>query len=149
MHRKLTFTIAEGPIHWRTHRVMELCEYLTGHVLEPMFKRTGWNWNPRFMNFFTFDNASHPLDPTGTIEFSVPPLLAGQVDWIEVPAPDAIPRRRSGSNGLANRPSARRCARTGAPSTNAAPTAVRNGRSEDPAASTDTAGAELDEAAIR
>jgi hypothetical protein len=35
------------------------------------------------MNFFTFDNASHPLDPTGTIEFSVPPLLAGQVGEIE------------------------------------------------------------------
>ena len=69
MHRKLSFTIAEGPIYWRTHRIMELCDYLTGNVLEPMFAREGAKWNRRFMDFFTFDNACDPLEPTGTIRF--------------------------------------------------------------------------------
>ena len=78
MHRKLSFTIAEGPIYWRTHRIMELCDYLTGNVLEPMFAREGEKWNRRFMDFFTFDNSCDPLEPTGTIRFAVPPLFAGQ-----------------------------------------------------------------------
>ena len=83
MHRKLSFTITEGPIYWRTHRIMELCEYLTGNVLEPMFAREGAKWNGRFMDFFTFDNASDPLGPTGTIRFAVPPLFAGRVGELE------------------------------------------------------------------
>jgi hypothetical protein len=81
--KKLNFTIAEELPQLHTHKIVDLCDFLTAKVLEPMFKRAGWNWNPNFMNFFTFDNASHPLDPTGTIEFSVPPLLAGQVGEIE------------------------------------------------------------------
>ncbi len=83
MNRKLKFTIAEGPIHWRTHRIMELCEYLTENVLEPMFKREGATWNRRFMDFVTFDNTCNPLEPTGTIYFAVPPLFAGQLGQIE------------------------------------------------------------------
>jgi sirohydrochlorin ferrochelatase len=79
MNRKLSFTITEGSIYWRTHRIMELCEYLTANVLEPMFARDGAKWNGRFMDFFTFDNASDPLEPTGTIRFVVPPLFAGRV----------------------------------------------------------------------
>ena len=83
MHRKLSFTIAEGPIYWRTHRIMELCEYLTANVLEPLFVREGAKWNGRFMDFFTFDNTSDPLEPTGTIRFAVPPLFAGRVGELE------------------------------------------------------------------
>ena len=83
MHRKLSFTIAEGPIYWRTHRIMELCDYLTANVLEPMFARDGAKWNRRFMDFFTFDNACDPLEPTGTIRFAVPPLFAGRVGELE------------------------------------------------------------------
>jgi len=83
MHRKLSFTLADGPIYWRTHRVMELCEYLTANVLEPMFARAGEKWNRRFMDFFTFDNTCDPLEPTGTIRFAVPPLFAGQVAELE------------------------------------------------------------------
>ena len=83
MSRKLSFTIAEGPLHWRTHRIMELCEYLTANILEPMFIRDGAKWNRRFMDFFTFDNASDPLEPTGTIRFAVPPLFAGRVGELE------------------------------------------------------------------
>jgi hypothetical protein len=83
MHRKLSFTLAEGPTHWRTHRIMELCEYLTANVLEPFFTRNSAKWNGRFMDFFTFDNASGPLEPTGTIRFAVPPLFAGRVRELE------------------------------------------------------------------
>jgi hypothetical protein len=83
MHRKLNFTIAEGPIYWRTHRIMELCEYLTSSVLEPMFAREGAKWNGRFMDFFTFDNGCDPLEPTGSIRFAVPPMFAGRVGELE------------------------------------------------------------------
>jgi hypothetical protein len=83
MNRKLNFTIADGPIYWRTHRIMELCDYLTGKVLEPMFARQGKQWDRRFMDFFTFDNGCDPLEPTGTIRFIVPPMFAGQVGELE------------------------------------------------------------------
>src|ERR1019366_7244231 len=83
MHRKLSFTIADGPIYWRTHRIMELCDYLTASVLEPMFAREGAAWNRRFMDFFTFDNGCDPLEPTGTIRFAVPPLFAGRLGELE------------------------------------------------------------------
>jgi hypothetical protein len=83
MTRKLNFTIADGPIYWRTHRIMELCDYLTGKVLEPMFAREGKQWDRRFMDFFTFDNTCDPLEPTGTIRFTVPPMFAGQVGELE------------------------------------------------------------------
>ena len=83
MHRKLNFTIAEGPVYWRTHRIMELCDYLTASVLEPMFAREGEKWNRRFMDFFTFDNSCDPLEPTGTILFTVPPLFAGRLTELE------------------------------------------------------------------
>ena len=83
MQTKLNFTIADKPIRWRTHRIMELCDYLTGNVLEPMFAREGRQWDPRFMDFFTFDNTCDPLEPTGTIRFTVPPMFAGQVGELE------------------------------------------------------------------
>ena len=35
MYRKLSFTITEGPIYWRTHRIMELCDYLTAMCWNP------------------------------------------------------------------------------------------------------------------
>ncbi len=83
MHRKLNFTIADSPIYWRTHRIVELCDYLTGNVLEPMFMREGAKWDRRFMNFFTFDNACDPMEPTGTLRLNVPPLFAGRTGELE------------------------------------------------------------------
>jgi hypothetical protein len=83
MNKKLNFTIADGPVHWRTHRIMELCDYLTGSVLEPLFAREGAKWDRRFMDFFSFDNACDPLEPTGTIKFAVPPLFAGRAGELE------------------------------------------------------------------
>jgi hypothetical protein len=83
MHRKLSFTIDEGPIYWRTHRIMELCDFLTSNVLEQMFAREGKKWDRRFMDFITFDNSCDPLEPTGTILLAVPPLFAGRVGELE------------------------------------------------------------------
>jgi hypothetical protein len=83
MNRKLNFIIANGLIHWRTHRIMELCDYLGESVLDPLWAREGKKWNRRFMNFFTFDNAGDPLEATGTIKFTVPPLFAGRVSELE------------------------------------------------------------------
>jgi len=92
MIRKLNFTIADGPIHWRTDRIMELCDYLSGNVLEPMFSREGAKWNRRFMDFVTFDNTCDPLEPTGTIKFSVPPMFAGRVGELESGINEALGR---------------------------------------------------------
>lgn len=78
MNRKLQFTIGDTPIYWRTHRIMELCDYLATKVLEPLFIREGKRWDKRFMDFFSFDNGCDPLEPTGTIIFEVPPLFAGR-----------------------------------------------------------------------
>ena len=78
MHRKLNFTLAETPVHWRTHCIAELCDYLTAIVLEPMLAREGTKWRHQFMNFFTFDNTCDPLEPTGIIRFRVPALFAGR-----------------------------------------------------------------------
>ena len=83
MNRKLSFTIADGPVYWKTHRIMELCDYLTTEVLEPMFARAGTKWERRFMDFFSFDNTCDPLEPTGTLKFTVPPLFAGNVGELE------------------------------------------------------------------
>ncbi|HEY5915141.1 MAG TPA: hypothetical protein VJA21_31495 [Verrucomicrobiae bacterium] len=83
MHRKLNFTLANAPIHWRTHRIMELCDYLTGNVLEPLFEKEHEKWNRRFMDFVTFDNTCNPLEPTGTIRFAVPPMFAGRIGELE------------------------------------------------------------------
>jgi len=83
MNRKLHFTIADGPLHWRTHRIMELCDYLTGNVLEPMFARDGAKWDRRFMDFFTYTNDCDPLEPTGIIRFKVPALFCGRIGELE------------------------------------------------------------------
>jgi hypothetical protein len=79
MNKKLNFIIAEEPRALRTHQVADLCDYLTAKVLEPQFARAGHPWHRRFMNFFTFDNTSDPMESTGTIRFQVPALFAGQV----------------------------------------------------------------------
>jgi len=83
MNRKLSFTLAGGPIYWRTDRIKELCKYLTANVVAPMLTRNGAKSNRRFMNFFTCDDAAERLAPTGTIRFAVPPQLAGQVGEVE------------------------------------------------------------------
>ena len=83
MNRKLNFTIADKPAHWRTHRIMELCDYLTATVLEPLCAQDNVKWQRRFMDPFTYDNTCDPLEPTGTIRFTVPPLFAGRAGELE------------------------------------------------------------------
>lgn len=80
---KVNFTIAGQTKDLQTHQIMELCDYLTAKVLEPMFARQGVKWDARFMDFFSFDNTCDPLEPTGTIKFKVPPVFAGQAGEIE------------------------------------------------------------------
>lgn len=75
--------LTEEPRVLRTHRIIDLCEYLTSKVLEPMFAREGMNWDARFMNFLTHDTATDPMEPTGVIKLTVPPLFAGRVGELE------------------------------------------------------------------
>lgn len=83
MRRQLTFTTAEKQTLWHTHRVMDLCDYLSGTVLEPMFAREGMRWQRRFMDFVTFDTCTDPMAPTGTIRFAVPLWFTGRVGELE------------------------------------------------------------------
>jgi hypothetical protein len=83
MSRKLTFAIMEQANPLRTRSIMDLCDYLTDKMLVPRFAESGAKWNRDFMTFFTFDNASDPLQPTGTIRFHVPPLFAGCLASLE------------------------------------------------------------------
>ena len=87
MNSKMNFTIAGAPAIWRTHRIMDLCDYLSATVLEPQFTREGTKWDHRFMNFFSFDNDCDPMEPTGTIRFRVPPMFAGRVGELERAVP--------------------------------------------------------------
>jgi hypothetical protein len=83
MNRKLNFTIAgELPV-LRTHRIVDLCDYLTSRVLEPKFASAGAKWDARFMDFFAHDTSTDPMEPTGRIKLTVPPLFAGRVGELE------------------------------------------------------------------
>ena len=83
MDRKLNFAVADAPANWPTHRIVDLCDYLSATVLEPLFTHQGAKWDRRFMSFFFFDNDCDPLEPTGTIRFRVPPMFAGRVGELE------------------------------------------------------------------
>jgi hypothetical protein len=80
---KLNFTIPEVPRHLQTHQVIDLCDYLTVKVLDPMFAQNGVKWDHRFTDFFHVDNSCDPLEPTGTIRFAVPPMFVGQLGQLE------------------------------------------------------------------
>lgn len=83
MNRKLNFIIAEEPAVLRTHKIVDLCDYLTSRVLEPKFAQEGAKWDARFMDFFTHDENTDPMEPTGIIRLTVPPLFAGRVGELE------------------------------------------------------------------
>lgn len=76
-------TASEQTARPSTHRIMDLCDYLSIQVLQPMLERNGAKWDPRFINFFKLDNTCNPLEPTGTVRLAVPPLLAGQAGQLE------------------------------------------------------------------
>ncbi len=83
MNRKLSFTIAGAPAQPRTHRIVDLCDYLTVKVLESMFSREKTSWNTKSMDFFTFDNTCNPLEPTGMVLFEIPRYFAGRSVEVE------------------------------------------------------------------
>jgi hypothetical protein len=83
MKAKLNFTIAGDAREERTQSILDLCDYLTANVLEPMFAKDGVHWDRRFMNFFTFDNACDPFEPTGVILFKVPRMFCGRLGELE------------------------------------------------------------------
>jgi hypothetical protein len=99
MNRKLNFTIAEEPAVLRTHKILDLCDYLTSRVLEPKFAQAGAKWDARFMDFFTHDPNTNPMEPTGRIKFTVPPLFAGRIGELE----DAV-RTELGALGIKTGP---------------------------------------------
>ena len=83
MHRKLSFTIAEGPIYWRTHRIMELCDYLTAMCwsrCSPGRARNGtaasWTSSPSTIPATRWNRPAPSV-------FAVPPLFAGRVGELE------------------------------------------------------------------
>jgi hypothetical protein len=83
MNRKLSFTITDTPSPLHTRTIMDLCDYLTDKMLAPRFTASGAHWDQAAMDFFTFDNTCDPLQPTGTIIFTVPPLFAGCVQSLQ------------------------------------------------------------------
>jgi hypothetical protein len=83
MNRSLKFTIKDDQCPWHTHRIMDLCQFLTWNVLAPFCARNGARWDSRFAQSFTHDTACDPFAPTGTIIFTVPPLFAGQTGTLE------------------------------------------------------------------
>jgi hypothetical protein len=90
MNRKLTFTVTEQVNPLRTRTIVDLCDYLTEKMLVPRFAASGSKWSHEFMDFFTFDNTCDPLQPTGTIIFTVPPLFAGCAASLEVAILDEL-----------------------------------------------------------
>jgi len=90
MNRKLTFTVTEQVNPLRTRTIVDLCDYPTEKMLVPRFAASGSKWKHEFMDFFTFDNTCDPLQPTGTIIFTVPPLFAGCAASLEAAILDEL-----------------------------------------------------------
>ena len=80
---KLQFSIVDGLKQLPTNTVLDLCDYLTVNVLEPLFRREGHQWDRRFMNFFIMDSSCDLMEPTGTLKLAVPPYFAGRTGQLE------------------------------------------------------------------
>ncbi len=92
MIRKLTFTLTEDPNPLRTRCIADLCDYLADMILVPRFAASGVTWNHEYIDFFGFDNTCDPLQPTGTILFTVPPMFAGNVASLEAAITETLAR---------------------------------------------------------
>lgn len=79
----LKFTITEEANRLHTHRITDLCDYLTAKVLDPFCARQGVRWDCRFKEFFTHQRDCDPFEPTGTIVFYPPLMFAGQIGEME------------------------------------------------------------------
>jgi hypothetical protein len=92
MNKKLTFTLTEQANPLRTRSIMDLCDYLTDMILVPRFAASGVTWTHESMDFFGFDNTCDPLQPTGTIILTVPPMFAGNVASLEAAITEELGR---------------------------------------------------------
>ncbi len=79
----LLFTIADRKEGHYTHRIWDLCLYLTDRVLRPFFARSKVSWEKHAGEFFTAEKGANPFEPTGTIVFRVPAMFAGQLGELE------------------------------------------------------------------
>lgn len=79
----LIFSIADRKDGHYTHRVWDLCHYLTDRVMKPFFARHNVAWERHAEDFFAPMKGATPFEPTGTILFRVPPMFAGQLGELE------------------------------------------------------------------
>jgi hypothetical protein len=79
----LTLTIPENADRLPTHRIIDLCQYLTVKVLQPFFARNQVAWKKPSKDFFSPDGGTDPFEPSGTINFYPPALFAGQLGELE------------------------------------------------------------------
>jgi hypothetical protein len=79
---KLHFNIVDAPNQLPTHTIMDLCDYLTKHVLEPFLSRDGRPWDSRFMNFFVLDNSCDPMESVGVLQIAVHPYFTGRTSQL-------------------------------------------------------------------
>jgi hypothetical protein len=79
---KLEISIVDAPKQMPTHTILDLRDYLTANVLEPMFLKDGVRWDRRFMNFFVLDNGCCPLEPTGLLKLNVPAHFSGRTSQL-------------------------------------------------------------------
>ena len=83
MSATLNFTIVDEPCHLHTHRLMDLCEFLTARVIEPFLARQGVRWERDFQDFLTPAGQCSPFDAKGTLIFRPPPMFLGQLGELE------------------------------------------------------------------
>jgi hypothetical protein len=86
----LMFTIAEREGQPYTHRIWDLCQFLTARVLQPFFARQGVKWERHFADFIAPAAGESPFEATGTVCFRPPPMFAGQLGELERGLSDAL-----------------------------------------------------------
>jgi hypothetical protein len=75
----LKFSIPEQKRSVYTHRILDLCEYLSEKVMNPFCACRGVQWDRRFVTHFTHDTSCDPFASTGMIIFHPPQMFAGQL----------------------------------------------------------------------
>jgi hypothetical protein len=86
----MTFRVSDDADTLYTHRLTDLCHYLTARVLRPFFGRHGVAWEHHWGDFFRQRRGTNPFEATGTIEFCPPLMFAGQLGELENLIRDAL-----------------------------------------------------------
>ena len=79
----LKFSIPEQAKSVYTHRILDLCEYLSDKVVNPFCEQNGAHCDRRFVTHFTHDTSCDPFECTGLIIFHPPQMFAGQLGEIQ------------------------------------------------------------------